>query len=102
MMGEPMTATRLTAYAAVLEKTPFGAVVIGLEKAAEECRYFPKPVEVRDLGICSREWAHAKALDAELTAQRYLPEPMTTEQRLENIDRLRRLIQTVLPRRVMR
>ena len=92
-MGEPMSPIRLTGYCEALEPVPFPAVLIGLRAAAEECRFFPKPAEIRELGVESREWRRLREAAFERTRPRFLPRPrMSDEEMAANIEKLKRAV----------
>jgi hypothetical protein len=52
LLAEPMSPTRLAGYRAALDDLPVEDVYGALGQAAKECRFFPRPVELR-------EFAHA-------------------------------------------
>ena len=47
--GANLTPALLTEYFAALSDLPLEAVIIGMGNAAKTCRFFPRPVEIREL-----------------------------------------------------
>jgi hypothetical protein len=105
MMGEPMSPTRLTAYAEALEKHPLEAIVIGLDIAADECRWFPKPVDIRDFGVQSSRWRRQQERswdERQERQQKALGPPLSPEQMQANIDKLKAVVKGLAAKRRMR
>jgi hypothetical protein len=50
VFNEPVTAARVTGYCLALDDLPFADVQRGVDAALKECRFFPKPAEIRTLG----------------------------------------------------
>ncbi len=99
-MGEPLSPVRLAGYCAALEDAPFEAVTLGLGEAMKTCRFFPKPVEIRELGLESRGWR--RHLDALADAYRpQLPAPLPDEVRQANIERLNEVLRTLTAPKVI-
>ena len=95
-LNEPMTAARIAGYVVALEDIEPECIVCGLEEAMRECKFFPKPVELRDLGQASKKWRRmqeAKWAQIAERRPRYLPRPeLTPEQLADNIAKLKAAI----------
>jgi len=50
VFNEPVTPARVAGYWLALEDVPFADVHAGVERALKECRFFPKPADIRTLG----------------------------------------------------
>jgi len=50
VFNEPVSAARVAGYWLALEDLPFVDVHAGVQRALKECRFFPKPAEIRTLG----------------------------------------------------
>jgi len=50
VFNEPVSAARVAGYWLALDDLPFADVHAGVERALKECRFFPKPAELRTLG----------------------------------------------------
>lgn len=48
-LGEPMSDLRTEAYFGALSDLPLAAVIAAMQAALTTCRFFPKPVELREL-----------------------------------------------------
>jgi len=53
--NEPVSETRAEAYFVALSDLPIEAVVLATRTALRACRFFPKPIELRELALGSRE-----------------------------------------------
>jgi len=50
LMGEPMSPARIVNYCAALERTvSVDQALAALDRAAESCRFFPKPADLREI-----------------------------------------------------
>lgn len=95
-LGEPLTPVRLVGYCEALEDVPHAAVMLGLKDAAKACRWFPKPVEVRELALESPEWRRQRERELEAASAKLLPAPqLTREEVRENIGRLQAMLRTL-------
>jgi hypothetical protein len=101
-LGEPLTPVRLAGYCAALEDVPAQAVLIGIGEAMRTCRFFPKPVELRDLSLESREWRQLRDRELQALHAGYLvPVTLTDEERHANVTRLKAALKSLsAPRRV--
>lgn len=50
VFNEPVTPARVAGYWLALDDLPFADVHAGVQRALKECRFFPKPAEIRTLG----------------------------------------------------
>jgi hypothetical protein len=104
-LGEPLSPARMAGYVAGLEDAPFVAVQIGLREALKTCRFFPKPAEIRELGLESWEWRrlreeeHHRIVDRQ---RRQLPAPMTADELTANVRKLKQAIAGLARPRRMR
>lgn len=93
-MGEPVSAVRLAAYAGALEDLPAKQVGFALHDAIRECRFFPKPVEIRELAMASIAWLDyrraelGRSLDLGATNE----PPWTAEELVANKGRLAKMV----------
>lgn len=95
-LGETVTTGRLMGYVVALEGIDAECVLCGVEEAMRECKFFPKPVELRDLAQASKKWRRMQEAKWAQIAERrpkYLPRPeLTPEQLAENIAKLKAAI----------
>jgi hypothetical protein len=67
VFNEPVTAARVTGYCLALDDLPFPDVKRGIETALRECRFFPKPAEIRTLasaGFVDAAWVNRMLSEA--------------------------------------
>jgi hypothetical protein len=104
-LGETVTTGRLVGYAVALEDVPAECIQIGLERAMRECKFFPKPVELRELGEQSPKWKRAQEARRQAIQechQKALGPGLTDEQIQANIDKLKAVVKRLAFKRRMR
>lgn len=104
-LAEPMTPARMAGYVAALEDVPLRCVSLGLQRAMRECTFFPKPVEMRELGEQSKEWRREqeRRWDAiKERRQKVLEPPLSDEQIQANIAKLQAVVKGLVAKRRMR
>lgn len=100
-LGEPMSPVRLAGYCDALEDLPLDPVSAGLRKAMRECRFFPKPAEIREMAKKTAEWG--RHLDRERAARMRLlgPGDEPGMDPGQSLARLSQMIKAALAKRVM-
>jgi len=103
-LGEALSPGRMAGYVAALDDAPFGAVQIGLREALKTCKFFPKPVELRELGEESREWRKFKEAETErlLAPMRRMPARLSDDETQAHIDKLKLAVMQLAGRKRMR
>ena len=104
VMGEPLSPVRLAGYSEALEDAPFPAVLLGIAAAMRTCRFFPRPTEIRELGLESREWqrlTEAAREQRRALTTRHQPE-MSPEAITANIAALKQAVAALASKRKMR
>jgi hypothetical protein len=90
-MGETISAVRLAAYAGALDDLPARQVGFAIHDAIRTCRFFPKPVEIRELASASLAWLDDRRAEFERLHGRAAllgPEPISEADTQENFARL--------------
>jgi hypothetical protein len=104
-LGEPMTMGRIAGYCAALEDVNPECLHFGLSRAMRECKFFPKPVELRELGEQAPAWRRLQdARRGELEARQVkaLGPGLTDEQIQANIAKLKAVVKGLAYKRRMR
>lgn len=94
-LGEPLSPVRLAGYCEALEDVPLAAMVIGLRAAARACRFFPKPVELRELALESPEWRRLREQASERALTPFRPPQISDAERRANIAKLKGAIKAL-------
>ena len=104
-LGETVTTGRLVGYAVALDDVPAECVGYGIERAMKECTFFPKPVELRELGEQSRKWRAVREREHDRFLehrQKALGPPLSDEEIRANIARLQEVVKGLANKRRMR
>ncbi len=101
-LGEPMTPVRLAGYCSALEDVPLATIAVGMREAMRSCRYFPRPVEIRELAL--QELAARRVNGARrVEASHRLAEPRLSDEEIRaNLTKLAAAVKGLAARRRMR
>lgn len=87
VLGEAVTPARILSYCALLDDLPAACVACGIEESIKTLRWFPKPVDIRELGLASAKWR--RRLEAQKKPERPALPEMSHEEMQANIARLK-------------